>query len=173
MGNTSRNSYGIYSILPDGYIVNKGGFKRKLLNEPRQLSPDPTCILPYLYLGGHFTYKHPEIIERLGITHILNIASDMSPKEKAAVAIWKQNVVYKHIPIKSGVDYDITQHFEEAFQIIDHARRTNGKVLVHCKRGISRSGMHLNYLLFFLIRGKSSSWFWFNFNPFLIHFLFV
>ena len=33
----------------------------------------------------------------------------------------------------------MTYHFEEAIELIDDARQTNGRILVHCAMGISRS----------------------------------
>ena len=36
-------------------------------------------------------------------------------------------------------DYDIFQHFDEAKEMIEDARQTNGKALVHCVMGINRS----------------------------------
>lgn len=38
-------------------------------------------------------------------------------------------------------NYDMIQHFESAWKFIESARKTGGKVLVHCIMGINRSGL--------------------------------
>lgn len=100
--------------------------------------PDPSLILPpYLYLGGSFINRNPNYVNFLGITHVLNMAYEQTPNAELANG---RNVVYKHLLADDSLSYNIRYHFEEAFQFIDEARNSNGKVLVHCAMGISRSG---------------------------------
>lgn len=94
-----------------------------------------TIVEPYLYLGGNFLNKNPHLVCQLGFTHVINIADSVCPNSDLLHYIRH----YKYIPAEDKEDYYIRHHFEEAFQIIDHARFTNGKVLVHCKKGKSRS----------------------------------
>ena len=50
-----------------------------------------------------------------------------------------QKIIRKNITIDDRHTENIRQHFEEAFRFIDDARARNGRVLVHCAMGISRS----------------------------------
>lgn len=142
MGNGgSTNSYGTYAILPGPVVVaSRPNLKMRLFYGREQTSPDPTHILPHLMLGGYFAYKNPNIIPHLGITHILNVATELEPDDDFYSTLIDSNIIYKKIFINSSIDYQISQHFEEAFQMIDHARLTNGRILVNCKLGVSRSG---------------------------------
>lgn len=98
---------------------------------------DPSLIIePYLYLGGASINLNPKIANYYGITHILNMASEQAPNMQLFAS---PNIRYKHIPADDVLNYNIRYHFEEAFEIIDDARRTNGRILVHCAMGISRS----------------------------------
>lgn len=98
---------------------------------------DPSLIIePYLYLGGASINLNPKLANYYGITHILNMASEQAPNMQL---FGNRNIKYKHIPADDVLNYNIRYHFEEAFEIIDDARRTNGRILVHCAMGISRS----------------------------------
>lgn len=92
-------------------------------------------VEPYLYLGGNFLNKNPHLINELGFTHVINISDSVWPN-KDLICYLKY---YKYIPAEDNEDYNIKCHFDETFQVIDHARLTNGKILVHCKKGKSRS----------------------------------
>ncbi|KAM7247154.1 hypothetical protein CapIbe_001107 [Capra ibex] len=46
---------------------------------------------------------------------------------------------YKCIPMEDSCTADVSSHFQEAIDFIDCVRGKGGKVLVHCKAGISRS----------------------------------
>lgn len=98
---------------------------------------DPSLIIePFLYLGGASINLNPKLANYYGITHILNMASEQVPNMQLFSNL---NIRYKHIPADDALNYNIRYHFEEAFEIIDDARRTNGRILVHCAMGISRS----------------------------------
>lgn len=98
---------------------------------------DPSVITTYLLLGGSMVNKNPELVNYLGITHVVNMAVELHPHIDL---VGKRHVVYKHIRSDDSLQYNIRVHFEEAFDIIDDARSKNGRVLVHCMMGISRSG---------------------------------
>ncbi|CAF1004711.1 unnamed protein product, partial [Brachionus calyciflorus] len=102
----------------------------------KQFEDISLIIQPYLYLGGGSINRNPQLANFYGITHILNMASEIAPNMDL---FGNRNIKYKHIPADDTLNYNIRYHFEEAFELIDDARRTNGKILVHCAMGISRS----------------------------------
>ncbi|CAF1128572.1 unnamed protein product, partial [Brachionus calyciflorus] len=124
-------------------------------------------IDPYLYIGGDFLNRNPEYLQCLGFTHILNVADSICPNECLIYSLRQ----YKHITAKDSLDYYIRHHFDEAFQVIDHARLTNGKILVHCKKGKSRSATIIIAYLMSRYNWSFSYAYWFvksrrmNINP--------
>lgn len=98
-------------------------------------------ILPFLYLGGYHNVwaepgaarsnKNAELM-KLGITHILTIAEECS-------VLWPLEFYYMKIPIFDVPSENIAKYFQQCIDFIDRARYEDGKVLVHCWVGVSRS----------------------------------
>ena len=70
-------------------------FKQSIFNipEPRWLSKIdgslPSRILPYMYLGNLGHANNPELLQALGITHILSVGESLSwPEELRAKLNW-------------------------------------------------------------------------------------
>jgi len=102
---------------------------------------NPSQILDYLFLGSFYNVLDEPSLQTLGITHLLNVAPELETSPK-------KGVEYKKLGIEDMVNYkDLSDpnlkeqfdNFEEAFKFIDCAKDNNGKVLVHCMRGRSRS----------------------------------
>jgi hypothetical protein len=94
-------------------------------------NPDEiTEILPNLFLGP----KPDELqIQMNGISAILNVAKEVHP-------IGKENVVdYLQLPLEDDSDQPIGQHFDECNNFIRRNLESGGRVLVHCRMGVSRS----------------------------------
>ncbi|RNA03395.1 Dual specificity phosphatase [Brachionus plicatilis] len=109
------------------------------------LSANSSSIIePYLHLGDSYLNSNPHLAPVFGYTHVLNITSEISPNWLLLLMLKK----YKQIPADDNFYYNIRLNFEEAFQMIDEARQTNGKILVHCAMGISRSAtIVIGYLM--------------------------
>jgi len=102
---------------------------------------DPSLILsPYLYLGSNLGNRYPKHLKMLGITHVLNVAIELAPNYEL---LMDPSIKYKHIPCDDTLNYNIRYHFDEAFDFMDRALASNGKLIVHCAMGISRSGIRL------------------------------
>jgi hypothetical protein len=100
---------------------------------------DPSLILsPKLYLGSNIGNRYPMLLKNIGITHVLNVAIELPPNYEL---LMDPEIRYKHIPCDDTLNYNIRYHFEEAFSFMDRALASNGKLIVHCAMGISRSGM--------------------------------
>lgn len=95
-------------------------------------------ILDYVWLGSWRDAEDPTALERNGITHVLNVAKEV-PSQDEREAMERANVVSFQIPLADAHSEDIVPHFEAAFAFMDEAKAAGGKVLVHCRRGISRS----------------------------------
>ncbi|XP_060698260.1 dual specificity protein phosphatase 5 [Hemiscyllium ocellatum] len=104
----------------------------------------PVEILPFLYLGSAYHASRPDFLDDLHITALLNVSRDCAE-------YFKSKYHYKFIPVEDTATADMSSHFQEAIDFIDHVRHTGGKVLVHCEAGISRSP---TICLAYLMRSK-------------------
>ncbi|GFT27799.1 dual specificity protein phosphatase 4 [Nephila pilipes] len=101
-------------------------------------SPRPQClggpveILSHLYLGSARDAARKEQLQQLGVTALLNV-TQLCPN------LFQEAFLYKCIPVRDTGGEDIAAHFQEAINFIDQVKAQNGKVLVHCQAGISRS----------------------------------
>lgn len=102
----------------------------------RPLSSDslagPVEILPHLYLGSARDAARKEQLQQLGITALLNV-TQFCPN------LYQEVFEYKCIPVRDTGCEDIGAYFQESIQFIDQVKAQNGKVLVHCQAGVSRS----------------------------------
>lgn len=92
-----------------------------------------TRVLPHLYLGSQSDALDQEVITRNGITHLLNISCSC-PKPS-----FVPDSHFLRIPINDSYSDKILPWLQPATEFIDKAELVNGKVLVHCLAGISRS----------------------------------
>jgi len=94
----------------------------------------PAKLRPYLYLGSGKAAQDKAGLEKLGITHILNVADDVD-------CFHPEHFVYHHVQIvDGGQDASIVACFEGATAFVkDAAACADNKVLVHCFMGINRS----------------------------------
>jgi len=91
-----------------------------------------TQILDFLYLGSFTDAMQCNDMLDKGITHVLNVARECDSKTSDSFKFLK-------VDVSDHSDEDIRCHFEQCFAFIEDAKRHSGKVLVHCRQGISRS----------------------------------
>lgn len=92
-----------------------------------------TEILPYLYLGNECDAADMDMLQRLCITHVLNVTSNIPFRCEHL------GLVTKRLAASDSAMQDIRQYFTDALAFIDEAQRAGGRVLVHCQAGVSRS----------------------------------
>jgi atypical dual specificity phosphatase len=105
-----------------------------------------TDILPqFLYLGNYYEATDAIILRELGITHIVDATSENLSQVTAETL----GLCYLPIPIWDMEGVNIAEHFEKVFLFITEAKeRSSGRILVHCRAGISRSATFvLGYLM--------------------------
>lgn len=94
-----------------------------------------------LYLGDHVAATNKFILQKHGITHILQVASGMYPK-------FPGKFVYKTVIIDDIPSANLKQYFVQCHRFIDSALAQGGVVLVHCWAGVSRSAtIVISYLM--------------------------
>jgi len=90
-------------------------------------------ILSYLFIGNQRDAANKERLVQLGITHIINVTSQLPLNFEG------EGFSYKRLPATDSGSQNLKQYFTEAVEFIDNARESQGKVLVHCQAGVSRS----------------------------------
>ncbi|KAL0479005.1 hypothetical protein AKO1_010381, partial [Acrasis kona] len=94
----------------------------------------PSEIIPdFLYLGSSDHSRNTEVLQQLGITHVLNLTcNDVQDS-------YTDSFVRKHIQITDLPSTEIIHHFSQAIDFIESCKSSGGKILIHCMMGISRS----------------------------------
>lgn len=92
-----------------------------------------SIIKENLYLGAQVDTLDIEQLRKLKITHIVCV-------ENGLECSYPQELKYLHIKAHDSSEFLLSPYFDEAADYIDKAtRKEGGKVLVHCKWGISLS----------------------------------
>jgi len=98
----------------------------------------PTQITNDLYLGGYLAASAHDLLQKEGITGVINTASNLhimfhSFKEAP------ERFDYLHFNMEDRADQPIEDQFEACSEFIDKHVAAGGKVLSHCAQGASRS----------------------------------
>lgn len=102
----------------------------------------PVEILPGLYLGDSQHSAQQDILQQLGITCLLNVSTTCKN-------LFEKEFDYMNIPVNDNDSANISSWFNEAIGFIDNARDNDGKVLIHCQAGVSRSAtVCIAYIMF-------------------------
>ncbi|WCJ36340.1 dual specificity protein phosphatase family protein [Euphorbia peplus] len=105
----------------------------------------PSAVTSNLFIGGALAARSIYTLQHVGITHILCLcANEIGQSDSQYPELFQ----YKNYSIYDNEDSDISSIFVEACDYIDHVEAANGKVLVHCFEGKSRSAtLVLAYLM--------------------------
>uniref|UniRef100_A0A671PFG7 Protein phosphatase Slingshot homolog 3-like n=1 Tax=Sinocyclocheilus anshuiensis TaxID=1608454 RepID=A0A671PFG7_9TELE len=124
-----------------------------------------TEVWPSVFIGNEETARNRAKLKGMGITHILNAAAvekslkisfeipsknSLKGKVNTGVAYYQgRSLNYYDVPAVDKCSFKVSEYFFPAAQFIHQAlSNPENKVLVHCKRGISRSAtLFLAYLM--------------------------
>lgn len=121
----------------------------------------PSRILPFLYLGNLNHASNALMLRALGITHVVSMGESalIPPKNATSLlgrprtgpngglvqnSLWHEHkagriqVLDMKNVADDGID-SIRPHIDRAMAFIEECRQSGGKVLVHCRVGVSRS----------------------------------
>lgn len=91
-----------------------------------------TQITNHIYISDLSSAFNKNKLKDDGITHILTTVLGIDP-------IFPNEFKYKNIHLRDVVHEDIMSYLDECCDYIDECINNNGKILVHCSYGISRS----------------------------------
>jgi protein-tyrosine phosphatase len=112
---------------------------KKLENLPTLDSRDGCMVYPNIYLGNAKFASDIDLLKSLGITHIINSAIE--------IPNYFTEFKYLHLEMYDTPQENAKRYFKTSKQFIDDALHDNGKVLIHCRAGVSRSVTILTYYL--------------------------
>uniref|UniRef100_A0A3Q2GNV0 Dual specificity phosphatase 13a n=1 Tax=Cyprinodon variegatus TaxID=28743 RepID=A0A3Q2GNV0_CYPVA len=105
-------------------------------------------VWPKLYVGDESVARDKARLSSLGVTHVLNAAAGQHRINTGQAFYTDIQVVYHGVEAPDHPEFNLRPFFNSAAQFIDSALKENGKVLVHCAMGVSRSGtLVLAYLM--------------------------
>jgi len=125
----------------------QGGLQEHPLGVPTPrhlMSGYQTCMdqcYPGLFIGDRLAATNISYLKQVGITHVVNTAegNGFCTVDTNANYYKAEGIKYIGFQLLDVVSADIQQFFEPAAQFIDECLKNNGRVLVHCFMGISRS----------------------------------
>eukprot|EP01083_Nonionella_stella_P209266 758741_1 len=106
----------------------------------------PTHIRQRIWLGNAENANDINVINRCGITHILNCTKEVKISQQITNCVTD----IKRIAIQDKNTVNISDYFKTAHQFIETAlaKSESNAILIHCKQGISRSASFLcSYLM--------------------------
>ncbi|XP_061693689.1 dual specificity protein phosphatase family protein [Syngnathoides biaculeatus] len=105
-------------------------------------------VWPNLYIGNIAVAQNKNTLSKMGITHVLN-AAHSKQGSIGDQCFYGNSCVYCGIPAEDSDHFDLSRYFKHAADFIHKGLKYNqGKVLVHCIMGVSRSAsLALAYLM--------------------------
>lgn len=99
----------------------------------RDGTPNTLTDYPYLAIGSIGSAYSLDGLINAGITHVLCLSRVIRLKHPS-------KFIYKRVIMEDKPDFSIELCWEECFAFIEEAKAVNnGKILVHCYQGVSRS----------------------------------
>jgi hypothetical protein len=132
VGNNDRGGivYDIIHILDDVYSYGRTVIENNYFNFAN--NDDFNLVYPNIYIGNYSTSTNLELLQNVGITHIISVIPTFNPP-------FPDKFKYLHIQAYDDQSQDLSQHFEKCNLFIKNMLKEGGKVLIHCMVGRSRS----------------------------------
>lgn len=108
-------------------------------NRKRQILADE--VFPGIFVGDELDATDVDYLKKTGITHVLNVSQGSVPGQVNTTAqdYVGTDIKFKGLQIIDYTGTNLDEHLKEIIQFVDDAIDNEGKVLVHCQLGVSRS----------------------------------
>jgi predicted protein tyrosine phosphatase len=105
-------------------------------------SNEVAMVLPHLYISGASPAQDTSRLLELGITHIVNCCVHRAQSSDSS----RFHVL--DLKLNDSCSSDVVMYIYMTIDFVETARRSGGKVLIHCLKGISRSAsLVISYLM--------------------------
>ncbi|KAL1503838.1 hypothetical protein AB1Y20_012304 [Prymnesium parvum] len=117
--------------------------------EARHAARAMAAVLPWLYMGDKAVAKDRTLLRQLNVRYIVNVTP---PRTDGGVANFfekEHGFEYLRLPLRDMNTESLLDHLPKAVAFLQRARvRADGRVLVHCNEGKSRSAsVVIGYLI--------------------------
>lgn len=109
---------------------------RNILLRNTHIVPNLSKILDFLYIGSQQHAENIALLQEHGITHVINCAET---SVKTGQNYYGDSFTYMGFKASDNNEYDIMKHFGDVYNFIENARKSEGKVFIHCVAGVNRS----------------------------------
>jgi dual specificity MAP kinase phosphatase len=92
-----------------------------------------SMILPFLFIGNEQDAADRNLLNQLGIAHILNVTSHVP------LHFESDGIKYRRLSAVDNSNQNLRQYFDDAIRFIDEVYSNGGRVMIHCQAGVSRS----------------------------------
>ena len=110
---------------------------------------DFNLVYPNIYIGNYSTTTNLELLQNIGITHIVSVISQFNPP-------FPKLFTYLHCYAYDDQSQDISQYFNNSNEFIANALLNRGKILIHCMAGRSRSVTMFLAFIIHILQNKFS-----------------
>jgi len=130
-------------ILPDSGLGREWQEKREREDQLAQYDNICSRIVDGVYIGSAIVAANLSILQQNGITHIVNCVG------QACKNHFPDQIQYLTLFLSDFHGENLTCVIYDVIDFITRARNEGGRVMVHCKRGISRScALVMSYIMF-------------------------
>ena len=148
--NLSENGGILYEIIryfDDLYVTGRTHIENNYFNFSS--NEDFNLVYPNIYVGNYSITTNFELLKGLGITHIISVIPTFNPA-------FEEHFKYLHIQAYDDDAQDMKMYFTSTNKFIKDCLAQNGKVLIHCMVGHSRSVTIFLAFLISIIKGEFS-----------------
>ena len=89
-------------------------------------------VIPNLFVGDYTSAGNLKELSRAGITHIVVAGHELQPR-------FPESFTYLHCRLADDKEVSLEPHARVCIEFMHSAFAKNGKLLIHCRAGISRS----------------------------------
>ena len=141
-----NNNNTLYNNQIPKYDRIKMNLKEELSLDNNQIKRDEDyneILKDFLYISGYKTASTASDLENLKITNIINCSGDLCENLSFS------GINYLTLNIRDNVSENIECLFFKCIDYINEAKEKNGRVLIHCYKGVSRSvSILISYLIY-------------------------
>jgi hypothetical protein len=137
--------YSFLHLLDDIYVYGRTVIENNYFNLSDNV--DFNLVYPNIYIGNYSTSTNLELLQGLGITHVLTVLPTFNPP-------FPEKFTYHHVPAYDDESQNLQPYLQQTNEFISCVLEQHGKLLIHCMVGRSRSVAVFMAFLINVIQGR-------------------